>query len=145
MSEQQEKKKSSQAKVEEHSQDKPNAELNNSDSQQQFDHAQNVQENKTPNPPKSQQDPCGHVRGYPLPRIDFATFLISLYHSALAHLGEVKIEGQKEMVDLPTAKQYIDILHMLKEKTKGNLSDEEDRALCSMLYELQMMYIKKKA
>lgn len=77
------------------------------------------------------------------PTIDFPTFLVSMYHSALVHLGEVVEEGQPRGVNLPMAKQSIDILGMLGEKTKGNLTAEEERLLQAMLYELRMKYIQK--
>lgn len=77
------------------------------------------------------------------PSIDFPTFLVSLYHAALVHLGEVAEEGQPKGVNLLMARQSIDILGLLGEKTKGNLSTEEERLLQTMLYELRMKFIQK--
>jgi hypothetical protein len=78
----------------------------------------------------------------PLPEIDFATFIVSLSSSVLIHLGVVAdpMTGQKQM-DLPIAKQTIDMLGMLQEKTRGNLTNEESQLLESMLYDLRMRYV----
>lgn len=78
-----------------------------------------------------------------LPTIDFPTFLVSLYHSALVHLGEVAEDGEKVAVDRAMARQSIDILGMLCEKTKGNLTPDEEKLLQSMLYDLRMKYLEK--
>ncbi|HDM77809.1 MAG TPA: DUF1844 domain-containing protein [Deltaproteobacteria bacterium] len=81
----------------------------------------------------------------PLPEVNFSTFVFSLSSSALAHLGEIPdpMTGQKK-VDLALAKQTIDILGMLEEKTKGNLTSEEDSLLKSVLYDLRLRFVKKK-
>jgi Domain of unknown function (DUF1844) len=82
---------------------------------------------------------------YPLPEINFATFIFSLNHSVLVHLGvtEDPVTGKKE-TNLSIAKQTIDILGMLEEKTKGNLTQDEEKMLKNMLYDLRMIYIKVK-
>ena len=82
---------------------------------------------------------------YQLPEINFATFIFSLNHSVLVHLGvtEDPVTGKKER-NLPLAKQTIDILGMLEEKTKGNLTTDEEKMLKNMLYDLRMIYIKEK-
>ncbi len=81
----------------------------------------------------------------PLPEINFSTFIFSLSSSALAHLGEIPdpVSGQKK-VDLTLAKQTIDVLGMLEEKTKGNLTPEEESLLKSVLYDLRLKFVKKK-
>ena len=80
-----------------------------------------------------------------LPEINFSTFVVSLNASALLHLGAIEdpTSGQKTK-DLPMAKQTIDILSMLEEKTAGNLTDEEKNLLKNILYELRIMYVKEK-
>jgi len=82
---------------------------------------------------------------YQLPEINFATFIFSLNHSVLVHLGimEDPSTGKKER-KLPIAKQTIDILGMLEEKTKGNLTEDEEKMLKNILYDLRMIYIKEK-
>jgi hypothetical protein len=82
---------------------------------------------------------------YQLPEINFATFIFSLNHSVLVHLGVMDdpSTGKKEK-NLPLAKQTIDILGMLEEKTKGNLTEDEEKMLKNILYDLRMIYIKEK-
>jgi len=78
----------------------------------------------------------------PMPEIDFSTFVFSLASSALLHLGEIPDPvTNQQSVNLPLAKQTIDILGMLKEKTEGNLENEERDLLKNLLYELRMKYV----
>jgi hypothetical protein len=77
-------------------------------------------------------------------QIDFASFILSLATTALAHLGEVPDPATGEKTEnLPAAKQMIDILSILETKTKGNLVPDEERLLDSLLYELRMKYLNK--
>ena len=78
-----------------------------------------------------------------LPEVNFSYFLVSLSSSALLHLGEIPDPqtGQKK-TDLPLAKHSIDIIAMLKEKTKGNLTDEEQKTLENILTDLRWRYVK---
>lgn len=79
-----------------------------------------------------------------LPEIDFSSFVFSLSTSALFHLGEVPDPvTQKVEKDLPLAKQTIDILGMLQEKTRGNLAPEEARMLESILADLRWRYVRE--
>jgi len=79
----------------------------------------------------------------PLPEVTFSAFVYSLSTSALVHLGEIP-EPITEKMDknLPLAKQTIDILGILQEKTKGNLTQDEENLLNSFLYDLRMRYVK---
>ena len=79
-----------------------------------------------------------------LPEINFPTFVVSLNASALLHLGAIEdpTTGQKTR-NLPMAKQTIDILSMLEEKTAGNLNNEEKNLLKNILYDLRLMYVKE--
>ena len=82
---------------------------------------------------------------YQLPEINFATFIFSLNHSVLVHLGVMDDPSTgKKARNLPIAKQTIDILGMLEEKTQGNLAEDEAKMLKSILYDLRMIYIKEK-
>lgn len=74
--------------------------------------------------------------------IDFPTFLLSFHHMALVHLDGLEEAGTGG-VDLVQAKHYIDILHMLSDKTKGNLKTEEEKFLKSILFDLRMKYVEK--
>jgi hypothetical protein len=80
-----------------------------------------------------------------LPKINFSTFIFSLNSSALFHLGLVPdpTTGKKEK-NLLLAKQSIDILGMLDEKTRGNLSNDEEKLLRNVLHDLRLMYVKEK-
>jgi len=78
-----------------------------------------------------------------LPPVSFSTFIVSLSSSTLVHLGEIPdpITGKKEK-NLDLAKQTIEILEMLKEKTKGNLDNEEESLLNNLLFDLRVKYVK---
>lgn len=78
------------------------------------------------------------------PEINFSTFVISLSAQALAHLGEIPDPVQHAVrVDLDAARQVIDILGMLREKTKGNLDSAEEPLLGNILYDLRMKYVER--
>jgi hypothetical protein len=65
--------------------------------------------------------------------------------SALFHFGDfAESEGAAPQKNLPAAKQTIDILDMLNEKTKGNLDKNESSLIQGVLYELKMRYVKEK-
>jgi hypothetical protein len=79
-----------------------------------------------------------------IPPIDFNTFVLSMSTACMACLGEV--EGPRDTgagVDLPMAKQTIEILEMLEEKTQGNLTGEEERLLTQVLSDLREAYEQK--
>ena len=79
----------------------------------------------------------------PLPPIDFATFVLSLHHSARVHLGDAPSPtGEKSSVDVDLARQTIDLIALLQEKTRGNLSGEEERIVEQALYDLRMRYVE---
>ncbi|MCB9481089.1 MAG: DUF1844 domain-containing protein [Desulfobacteraceae bacterium] len=79
-----------------------------------------------------------------MPGVDFNTFIMSLNASALYNLGMIAdpATGQK-MKNISMAKQTIDIIAMLKEKTKGNLNDEEKNLIENILHDLRLMYVKE--
>ena len=76
--------------------------------------------------------------------MDFASFLLSLATTGMVHLGEIPepSTGQKSE-DLEGARQMIEILDIMKEKTEGNLSGEESKLLENLLYELRMKFMSK--
>jgi hypothetical protein len=78
----------------------------------------------------------------PLPEVNLSSFLLSLSSSILLHLGEIADpqSGEKKK-DLPLAKQTIDIMSLLKDKTKGNLTQEEEKLLEHLLYDLRMRFV----
>ena len=74
------------------------------------------------------------------PGIDFNTFILSLSTSALMHLG--KLPGPEETtVNLAMAKQSIDCIALLEEKTRGNLTGEEERLVSEVLYDLRLRFV----
>jgi hypothetical protein len=96
-----------------------------------------------PSEPPPKEAPAGErasKSGAGLPAIDFATFVMSLGSSTLYHLGELP-GGER---NLPLAKQTIDILGMLSEKTRGNLSDDEAKLVEHLLYDLRLKYVEAK-
>jgi hypothetical protein len=79
----------------------------------------------------------------PLPEVNFSSFLLSLSSSTLLHLGEIADpqSGEKKK-DLALAKQSIDIIVLLRDKTKGNLTQEEEKLLDHLLYDLRMRFVE---
>ena len=77
------------------------------------------------------------------PGADFSSFVIGLTTQALVLLGEVPNPETKQVtVNLGLAKQTIDIIGLLEEKTKGNLTEDEGRLLSEMLTNVRMAYVK---
>jgi hypothetical protein len=75
--------------------------------------------------------------------MSFSTFVIGLTTQALMHLGEIADPMQQQAgADLPAAKQMIDLLGILRDKTKGNLDDAETQLLENMLYDLRLRYVE---
>lgn len=74
--------------------------------------------------------------------VTFSSFVISLGSSSLMLMGEQLDPQQPSIpVNLPQAKEIIDLLSVLEEKTKGNLTTEEQTVLRDMLYALRMKYV----
>jgi hypothetical protein len=79
----------------------------------------------------------------PMPELTFSAFVYSLSTSVLVHLGEIPEPITEKMEkNLPLAQQTIDILGILQEKTKGNLTPDEENLLTGFLYDLRMRYVK---
>ena len=78
------------------------------------------------------------------PTLDFNAFVLSLGSSAIIHLGEAPdpTTGEKSAPNMPLAQQSIDLLALLQEKTRGNLTAEEGRFLENMLFDLRMLYVQ---
>ena len=107
-------------------------------------HSQNVEEEIEESPPET----IDQVEiGTPPEKfsIDFSTFILSLTSSAFYHLGDLADpESGEKKVDLPAVKQTIEILLLLKEKTIGNLQEDEAKLLEQLIYELQMKFVAAK-
>lgn len=78
------------------------------------------------------------------PRVDFATLVQSFFVTALYHLGLAADPETREPVppNLAAARQDIEILELLEEKTRGNLDTDERQLLESVLYELRMRFVE---
>jgi hypothetical protein len=74
---------------------------------------------------------------------EFAMFLSSLAMQAYGALGEETDLGPGR-INLPQAKYLIDVLGMIEDKTRGNLTEEESRMIEALVYELRMKYVEKK-
>jgi hypothetical protein len=72
----------------------------------------------------------------------FERFMASLYMTAMLQLGLMREEGGQPRVDLIGARQTIDTLSLISEKTKGNLTSAEETFLQNCLYELRMAYVE---
>lgn len=94
-----------------------------------------------PASPKDTPPPPESAQGSGMP-VTFASFVISLGSSSLMLMGEQLDPQQPAMpVNLPQAKEIIDLLSVLEDKTKGNLTPEEQAVLRDMLYALRMKYV----
>ncbi len=80
----------------------------------------------------------------PFPELNFASFLISLSSSAFIHLGDIPdpVTGEVKK-DLALAKQTIDLLGLLREKTRNNLEEDEEKLFAHLLYDLRMRYVRE--
>ncbi len=86
-----------------------------------------------------QADAHGHAGHLP---VNFSSFVISMGSSALMLMGEQLDPQQPAMpLNLPQAKEIIDLLSMLEEKTRGNLTPDEQVVMKDMLYALRMKFV----
>ena len=93
-----------------------------------------------PEPPKKKREPTKDDKTEP---IDFGTFILSLSTSAVLHMGLIEDpQTRKKEKNLPLARQEVDIIEMLQEKTKGNLTTQERQMMDEVLYELRMRFVQ---
>ncbi len=79
----------------------------------------------------------------PLPPVDFSGFVLGLGQMALIHLGEMpEPQTGRVMRDLEQARHTIDILDMLEEKTRGNLTEAESKLLLSLTTDLKLKFVR---
>lgn len=76
------------------------------------------------------------------PPVGFENLVQQLYLSAMIQMGAGTQEGQRPRVDILGARQTIDLLAVLAEKTRGNLSDTEDRMLQTVLFDVRMAFLE---
>jgi hypothetical protein len=110
-----------------------------------MDEPAKAQEPATPgNEEKAAEPPRAETEEF-LSEVTFASFIISLSTTAIYHFGDLgDPETGKAERNLPAAKQTIDMLAMLKEKTSGNLDENEKNLLDGILYDLRMRYVREK-
>lgn len=109
------------------------------------DWKQRVEREKGGATPQPKLEPAGSLRSGPASAGgEFSFLLSSLSMQALIALGEVPHPAtQTPQLDLEQARMLIDLLGVLKEKTRGNLTQEEDQTLEGLLYELRMKFVSK--
>lgn len=80
-----------------------------------------------------------------MPEVNFPSFILSLSTTALFHFGEFPDPAtNKAEKNIAAAKQLIDTISMLKDKTAGNLDENEQKLIDGALFELRMRYVKEK-
>jgi hypothetical protein len=93
--------------------------------------------------PKDEQAPAEQGGEEEAPQLDFANYVASLGFQALVFMGEIPNPITNEIQkNLPQSKFLIDTLLLLREKTKGNLTEQEDRLLNGSIYELQVKFVE---
>jgi hypothetical protein len=101
-------------------------------------------EEKVKEEPK-EAPPTKEAETPPLPEINFSSLILSLSSTAFLHFGEIPDPGTGEKKkDLALAKHAIDTIAMLKEKTEGNLDDEEKQFIENILTDLRWHFVKAK-
>ena len=97
---------------------------------------------EAPQEPQRQRPEPGPGPRRDLPPADFATLVNMLTTNAMVFLGQIPAPGsQQYMRNLPQAQHMIDLLMVLREKTRGNLTQEEEQMLQDLLPQLQMAYV----
>jgi hypothetical protein len=91
--------------------------------------------------PAEESRGAGRQQRGQLPPPSFATLVQSLLTQALFYLGDLATRGSEPTVNLDMAKHQIDTLGVLEEKTRGNLTEEEQRMMDTVLYEARMRYV----
>jgi hypothetical protein len=95
-------------------------------------------------PPPTPSSPPQADTARPAPRVDFSMLVQSIAFSALHYLGlmaEPEGGGTAEP-DIPLARHNIEILEMLEEKTRGNLTPDEAKLIATLLYEVRMHFVE---
>jgi hypothetical protein len=80
----------------------------------------------------------------PQPQLSFTAFVLSLASTAAIHFGDLPdpVSGERAELNLDGAAQMIEILALLEQKTRGNLTNEEREVLGQVLYELRMRFVE---
>jgi len=78
-----------------------------------------------------------------IPPLDFSSIVLPFFTQALVSIGQIKDDEEKKENNLDLAKRMIDLLDLLKDRTKGNLKPEEEQFIDSSLHQLKMVYMEK--
>ena len=115
------------------------------DRRKAFSEGEEKQEKKAEEPREEHLHEHEHEHEHgEMPPVDFISFISSLAATAFLHLCDKFSPDQPDdMKDLTAAKQMIDLLGLLDEKTKGNLTQEEAQMMESILYSLRMRYVRE--
>jgi len=102
-----------------------------------------MNENKKTQKEKSKKEEKKEVP-FVLPPLEFSSLVLPFFTQGLLSLGQIKEEEEKEDTqNLSFAKRMIDLLDLLKERTKGNLKSEEEQFIESSLHQLKLSYMEK--
>lgn len=93
-------------------------------------------------PPRDEDAEPRESQERQLPPLDFATFVLSMANTALFQLGLVPGPDGQTHKDLMGARQTIDIIALLQEKTQGNLTEQEAKIIADTLFQLRMAYVE---
>jgi hypothetical protein len=74
--------------------------------------------------------------------VDFSGLILGFSSAALYYMGEATVEGKAPAKNVPLARQNIDIIRMLRDKTKGNLSAEENQLIDQLIADLQLKLVE---
>ena len=92
--------------------------------------------------PKGEPSESARKEERRIPPVEFSGFVLSLANSALFHMGFLKLQDSEVQKDLPAARQTIDLMALLEEKTKGNLTEQEQKTLKETLFQLRMAFVE---
>lgn len=102
-----------------------------------------LSENEQQEKQQGQEDQQQQGRRGPLPKGDLAALMSMLATQAFFSMGAFKVEGQEDREpDFELARYNIDMFEVLEEKTKGNLTEQEEKAMTETLNQLRMVYVK---
>ena len=103
--------------------------------------AEKIEEKPKEEKPKSEPAQT-EAHTMPLPAANLTSLLIGLATSAFMHMGEAPEGEVPQPVNLPAAQHTIDLLAVLQAKTKGNLEEEENAILQTLLYDLRLKFVQ---
>lgn len=126
---------------------KDNRRFDSEGNERASDSSAKSEDKKTSEPAPTEESPSSGFdsQGGPAPEINFSSFLMSLATQALMQLGEIPSpDGFDVQFDVAAAKQTIDIISLVKDKTVGNLSPEEQRLMEEILHNLRLSFVRRR-